>query len=239
MGFVAKEIRRLAGKALHRQEMIRNGDHVLVAISGGKDSLVLLWVLNERLKRIPINYKITAAHVDPGFGGNSAAQIESFFTSHRLDYRIIESDIGPRAHGPQNRENPCFLCSRMRRKLLFELADALGCNRVALGHHKDDIIETLFLNMFYGASISTMLPVQKLFDGKLTLIRPLYLLDEDMIRRYAESMGFPKIKLNCPSAGATRREDIKNMLKGFYRKNRKIKGNIFHALQNVNAEYLL
>ncbi len=239
MGFVAKEIKRLAGKGIHRREMIRNGDHVLVAISGGKDSLALLWVLHERLKRIPIDYRITAAHVDPGFGGTSAAQIESFFTSHGFDYKIIESDIGPRAHGPENKKNPCFLCSRMRRKLLFELADALGCNRVALGHHKDDIIETLFLNMFYGASISTMLPVQKLFDGKLTLIRPLYLLDEDLIRRYAEIMGFPRIALNCPSAGATRREDIKNMLKGFYRKNRKIKGNIFHALQNVNADYLL
>jgi tRNA 2-thiocytidine biosynthesis protein TtcA len=177
--------------------------------------------------------------VDPGFGGNATALIESFFTSNGFDYKIIESDIGPRAHGAENWENPCFLCSRMRRKLLFEMADALGCNRIALGHHKDDIIETLFLNIFYGASISTMLPVQELFGGKLVLIRPLYLLDEDLIRRYAEKMDFPKIRLNCPSAGATKREDIKNMLNGFYRKNRKIKGNIFHALQNVNPEYLL
>ena len=238
MGFAAKEIKRLTGKAIHHQKMIRDGDHVLVAVSGGKDSLVLLWVLRERLKRIPITYDITAVHVDPGFGGNSAREMEAFFSSNGFDHRIIESDIGPRAHGPENRENPCFLCSRMRRKLLFELADNIGCNRIALGHHKDDIIETLFLNMFYGASISTMLPVQELFGGKLTLIRPLYLLNEDMIRRYAEKMNFPRIELGCPSAGKTKREEVKDMLNGFYRKNRKIKGNIFHALQNVNAEYL-
>ena len=219
--------------------MIRDGDHVLVAVSGGKDSLVLLQVLRERLKRIPISYDITAVHVDPGFGGNSAREMAAFFSSHGFDHRIIESDIGPKAHGPENRENPCFLCSRMRRKLLFELADNIGCNRIALGHHKDDIIETLFLNIFYGASISTMLPVQELFGGKLTIIRPLYLLDEDLIRRYAEEMDFPRIQLGCPSEGATKREEIKGMLSGFYRKNRKIKGNIFHALQNVNTEYLL
>jgi len=228
LGFVAKEIKRLTGKAIHHQKMIRDGDHVLVAVSGGKDSLALLQVLRERLKRIPITYDITAVHVDPGFGGNSAREMEAFFSSHGFDHHIIESDIGPRAHGPENRENPCFLCSRMRRKLLFEL-----------GHHKDDIIETLFLNIFYGASISTMLPVQELFGGKLTVIRPLYLLDEDLIRRYAEAMDFPKIQLGCPSEGATKREEIKGMLNGFYRKSRKIKGNIFHALQNVNTEYLL
>ena len=239
MGFVAKEIKRFTGKAIHHQKMIRDGDHVLVAVSGGKDSLVLLQVLRERLKRIPISYDITAVHVDPGFGGNSAKEMAAFFSSHGVDHRIIESDIGPKAHGPENRENPCFLCSRMRRKLLFELADNIGCNRIALGHHKDDIIETLFLNIFYGASISTMLPVQELFGGKLTIIRPLYLLDEDLIRRYAEEMDFPRIQLGCPSEGATKREEIKGMLSGFYRKNRKIKGNIFHALQNVNTEYLL
>ncbi len=239
MGFVAKEMKRLTGKAIHNQQMIRDGDHVLVAVSGGKDSLVLLRILKERIRRIPISYNITAVHVDPGFGSESAKKMAAFFSTHGFDYRVIESDIGPRAHGPENRENPCFLCSRMRRKLLFELADTIGCNRIAMGHHKDDIIETLFLNIFYGASISTMLPVQELFGGKLTVIRPLYLVEEDLIRRYAEEMGWPRIELGCPSAGVSKREEIKIMLNGLYRKNKKIKGNIFHALQNVNAEYLL
>lgn len=239
MSYVAKEIKRLTGKAIHTKDMIRDGDHVMVAVSGGKDSLALLWLLKERIKRVPIDYRITAVHVDPGFGANSAEQMTSFFLAHGFEFRVIESDIGPKAHGPQNRENPCFLCSRLRRKLLFQTAEEVGCNRIAFGHHKDDLIETFFLNVFYGASISTMVPVQGLFGGKLTVIRPFYLVDEDLIRRYAQLMDWPEISLDCPTAGSSKREEIKNMLKLFYRSNRKIKGNIFHALQNVNAEYLL
>lgn len=239
MSYVAKEIKRLTGKAIHTKDMIRDGDHVMVAVSGGKDSLALLWLLKERIKRVPIDYRITAVHVDPGFGANSADQMTSFFLAHGFEFRVIESDIGPKAHGPQNRENPCFLCSRLRRKLLFQTAEEVGCNRMAFGHHKDDLIETFFLNVFYGASISTMVPVQGFFGGKLTVIRPFYLVDEDLIRRYAQLMDWPEISLDCPTAGSSKREEIKNMLKHFYRSNRKIKGNIFHALQNVNAEYLL
>lgn len=238
MGFVAKEMKRLMGKAIHQRNMVRDGDHILVAVSGGKDSLSLLWLLRERIRRIPIQYRITAAHVDPGFGADSAGQMESFFSRHDFEYRVIESDIGPKAHGPDNRENPCFLCSRLRRKLLFQLAGKMGCNRIAFGHHKDDLIETFFLNVFYGASVSTMLPVQEFFDRRLTVIRPLYLIDENLISRYFKSMGWGRVNLGCPTAGASKREEIKEMLRGFYRSNRKIKGNIFHALQNVRPEYL-
>ena len=239
MGYAAKEIRRLCGKALHERDMISEGDRVLVAVSGGKDSLSLLWLLRERLARIPISYGITAVHVDPGFGADSAGRLESFFREEGFAYRIIRSDIGPRAHGPENRENPCFLCSHLRRKILFETAAETGCNKLAFGHHKDDVIETFFLNLFYGASVSTMKPVQDLFDGKLTVIRPLFLADEGLIRRYAEGMDWPEIDLGCPTAGSSKREQIKDMLRGFYRGNRKIKGNIFHALHNVNPDYLL
>lgn len=238
MGHAAKEMRRLVGKAVHTHDMLRDGDRVLVAVSGGKDSMTLLWLLRERLDRIPIRYKITAVHVDPGFGADSAGRLGEFFARQGFEYRTIESDIGPRAHSEENRENPCFLCSRLRRKLLFEAAEQLGCSRIAFGHHKDDLIETFFLNVFYGGSISTMLPVQELFGGKLTVIRPLYLADEDLIRRYAESMGWPRIDLGCPTAGASSRQAVKDMLLRLYRTNRKIKGNIFHALQNVRPEYL-
>lgn len=239
MGFVAKEMKRLMGKAIHTRNMIKADDHVMVAVSGGKDSMALLWLLRERIKRIPIVYKLTAVHVDPGFGADSATAMASFFKEYDFEYRIIESAIGPKAHGPENRENPCFLCSRLRRKLLFEEAHSLGCNLIALGHHKDDMIETFFLNIFFGASISTMQPVQELFGGKLVLIRPLFLIDEDLVQRYAKSMGWPDIDLGCPTGASTKRIEIKTMLNAFYRSNRKIKGNIFHALQNVNPDYLL
>ncbi|SPD75770.1 PP-loop family protein [uncultured Desulfobacterium sp.] len=238
MGFAKHEMRRLMGRAINGRNMIKEGDHVLVAVSGGKDSLALLWLLKERLRRMPVKYRLTAIHVDPGFGADSAAQMEDFFKEHGFDYRVIRSDIGPKAHQSQNRENPCFVCSRLRRKLLFNTAAELGCNLLALGHHKDDLIETFFLNVFYSASISTIKPVQELFDGRLTIIRPLFLIDEGLIERYVKSMGWSAVDLGCPTSGSSKREQIKNMLKVFYGSNRKVKGNIFHALQNVNLDYL-
>jgi len=227
------------GKAIHDRGMIADGDHVLVAVSGGLDSLSLLWLLRERLKRVRIRYRLTAVHVDPGFGNDTATQMEAFFAEHGFDHRVIRSDIGVRAHSEENGENPCFLCSRLRRKIFFELAGELGCTRIAFGHHKDDLIETFFLNLFYGASASTMMPVQEFFQGKVFVIRPLYMIDRDLIGRYAKSMGWSGIDLGCPTAGRSMRQTIKEMLNGFYRSNRKIKGNIFHALHNVRPEYLL
>jgi tRNA 2-thiocytidine biosynthesis protein TtcA len=226
------------GRAIHRKEMIRDGDHVLVAVSGGKDSLSLLRLLSERLKRVPIDYRITAVHVDPGFGAGSGRAMEEYFKKNDFAYRIVYSDIGPRAHSMENRENPCFLCSRLRRKLIFDTAGELQCSKVAMGHHKDDLIETFFLNLFFGASLSTMLPVQNFFDGRIVVIRPFFMVEEGLISRYARSMNLPEIDLGCPSAGSSKRREIKEMLDSFYRSNRKIKGNIFHALHNVRREYL-
>jgi tRNA 2-thiocytidine biosynthesis protein TtcA len=239
MSHVAKEMKRLMGKALHSRDMIQDGDHVMVAVSGGKDSISLLWLLRERLARVPIQYRITAVHVDPGFGAHSADRMEEFFSAHGFESRVVRGDFGPLAHGPENRENPCFLCSRIRRKVLFETARELGCNKIAFGHHKDDVIETFFLNIFYGASVSTMNPVQEFFGGKLFAIRPFFMIDSDLIRRYFRSMGWQAVDLGCPTAGSSKREEIKTILNQLYRGNRKIKGNIFHALQNVKPEYLL
>jgi tRNA 2-thiocytidine biosynthesis protein TtcA len=218
--------------------MIEDGDHVMVAVSGGKDSLSLLWFLRERIKWIPIDYKLTAAHVDPGFGTHSGDHLEAFLSERGIEHRIIRSEIGPKAHSRENKENPCFLCSRLRRKILFELAAEMDCNKIAFGHHKDDLIETFFLNVFYGASVSTMLPVQEFFEGRLVVIRPFFMLDENIIERHAQFMGWPRIELGCPTAGSSKRQAVKQMLKQFYRTNRKIKGNIFHAMQNVRPEYL-
>lgn len=236
--YTAKEMKRLMGKAIHGHQMTEDGDHILVSVSGGKDSMSLLWLLRERIKRIPIKYSITAVHVDPGFGSDSASMMKAFFIKHGFDHEIIISDCGPRAHSPENLENPCFLCSMLRRKAIFKLASRLNCNKIAFGHHKDDWIETFFLNIFFGGSISTMMPVQELFGGSLTVIRPFYMIDERTIGKYAESMGFPIIDLGCPTAGSSKREDIKQMLNRLYRTNRKIKGNIFHAIQNIKSEYL-
>lgn len=238
-GYTHREIKRLLGKAIHGRQMIADGDHILVSVSGGKDSMSLLWLLRERISRIPIDYRLTAAHVDPGFGSSSGDKMGDFFETHGFEYRIIESDCGPKAHRSSNLENPCFLCSRLRRKAVFELAGELNCNKIAFGHHKDDIIETFFLNILYGASISTMVPVQPFFGGKIMVIRPLYMIEEKKLARYAAAMGWPEIPLGCPTSGFSKRERIKKMLEGFYKENKKVKGNIFHALHNVRTDYLL
>lgn len=231
-------MRRLMGKAIHEYGMTKQDDNILVSVSGGKDSMSLLWLLRERLKRLQIDYEITAVHVDPGFGADNSQKMKSFFEEKDFKYRILKGDFGPKAHSKENLENPCFFCSMNRRKMVFELAGELKCNKIALGHHKDDMIETLFLNIFYGGSISTMMPVQDFFKGAVTVIRPLFMLDEKIIARYSKEMNFPEIKMGCPSEGVSKRENIKKMLHDLYRTNRKIKGNIFHAIQNVKPDYL-
>jgi tRNA 2-thiocytidine biosynthesis protein TtcA len=236
--YSALQIRKLMGRAISRWTMIEDGDHVLVAVSGGKDSMTLLWNLRERITRIPINYTLTAIHVNPGFNNHSYREVESFFIENNFNYRIIHSNLGEIAHSEENRENPCFLCSRIRRKLIFQTSAEMGCTKIAFAHHKDDVIETFFINVLYGASISTMKPVQEFFNGRLRIIRPLYMVDEETIKRYVSHMGWKPVDLGCPTSGITKRQEIKDMLSSIYRKNKKVKGNIFHALQNVRKDYL-
>lgn len=233
-----KAISRASGRAINQYRMISDGDRIAVGLSGGKDSLTLMWALHERLSRIPIRYSVVAVYVDLGFEGDPADSIEQYCRQKGYMLRVEHTDYGRLGHSRQNSENPCFLCSRLRRKRLFELADELGCNKLALGHNMDDIIETLFLNMCYGGQISTMLPCQPLFNGRLTLIRPLAFLDEAQITRFAQARGFPIFENPCPTAGTSRRTQIKMMLDCLYRTNRKIKGNIFRSMSHVNPEYL-
>jgi tRNA 2-thiocytidine biosynthesis protein TtcA len=221
------------GRAISSFRMIADGDRVMVAVSGGQDSISLLWLLRERLKRIPIRYDIIAAHVELGFGLSTGKEMEEFFVKNAFDHAIISTRFGPLAHSDKNRENPCFLCSRLKRKAIFEKAAELKCNKVAFGHHKDDFIETFFLNLLFAGSASTIQPVQEFFRGALTLIRPLYLLDEARIKAYADEMGFPELQIGCLTAGSSRRAQIKSLLTNLYQTNKKIKGNIFNAVQRV------
>lgn len=219
--------------------MILNGDRIAVGLSGGKDSLTLLWMLAERRSRIPISYDITAIYVDPGFEGGFADQLKSYCRSIGVALVVEYSDCGIVAHSSENRENPCFLCSRLRRKRLFQIADDLGCRKLALGHNKDDLIETLFLNMCFGGEISTMLPCQTFFNGGFKIIRPLAYCDENTIRKFALEEKFPVFENPCPSAKISKRSEIKALLHQLYRSNKKIKGNIFRAMHNVRKDYLL
>ena len=239
MAYFEKEVRSLVGKAIHRYDLIHDGDRILVGVSGGKDSLALLHLLHERRRRVPIVYELVPVHIDLGFGSGRAEVMRDLFEALDLPYHIEFTDIGKRANGPENRENPCFLCSWERRKRIFHLTQQLRCNKVALGHHKDDIIETLLLNIFYSGEISTMLPSQSLFKGKITLIRPLALLEEKMTERFSREMGLPFAPSGCPSSGKTKRKEVKELIAALSKKDRKLKGNIFRSLSNIRMDYTL
>jgi len=234
-----KALNRAVGKALHRYDMISDGDQILVGVSGGADSMTLMWMLNERRSRIPINYQLHAVFIDPGFEGSFAEALRRYCESSGYSIQIEYTDFGVLGHSDINRENPCFLCSRLRRKRLFEIADEMGFNKLALGHNKDDIIETLFLNICYAGEISTMMPAQKMFQDRFTVIRPLAHTNEDLIRRFANELNFPVFENPCPNAKISKRQEIKQMLNRLYRSNRKIKGNIFRAMSHVKPDYLL
>lgn len=237
--YTHKILNRTVGKALHRYDMISDGDRIAVGLSGGKDSLALMWILNERLARVPVHYELFAVHVDPGFEGGYADELIDYCRAEGYRIRIEKTDFGLRGHSPENRENPCFLCARLRRQRLFEVARELGCSKLALGHHKDDIIETLFLNMFYAGEISTMSPAQSFFKGLFQVIRPLAYSEEDVIKRFAKEQRFPELINPCPSSKNSKRREIKTMLSQLYRTNKKIRGNIFRSLHRVKEEYLL
>jgi len=219
--------------------MISDGDRILVGLSGGKDSLTLMWLLNERRARVPIDYELFAVYVDLGFSGGFSDALREHGEKAGYTVRIAYTDYGVISHGPENRENPCFLCSRLRRKHLFEVAQELGCKKVALGHNKDDIIETLFMNMCYAGEISTMQPLQSLFNGSFHLIRPLAFADEDSIRRFAKEQAFPEFVNPCPTAKTSKRQEIKALLEQLYASNKKIKGNIFRSMSHVRSAYML
>ncbi len=237
--YTYKALNSLVGKAIHRYQMIEDGDRIAVGVSGGKDSLTLLWALAERRKRVPVNYDLCPIYVDPGFEGGFGDALAETCLNLGFFLTVDQTDHGIVAHSGANRENPCFLCARLRRKRLFEIAAGLGCTKLALGHNKDDIIETFFLNICYAGEISTMVPRQTLFSGRFTVIRPLAMIDENSIRRFAAAQQFPRYTNPCPSAGATKRSDIKTILEGLYRTNRKIKGNIYRSMSHVKVEYLL
>lgn len=236
---IDKSLNRSVGKALHSYDMISEGDRLLVGFSGGKDSQALMWILKDRLSRMPFKYKIFALYVDSGFKNDYSENLDKYCREMEYDLRIEHTDYGILGHSSQNRENPCFLCSLLRRKRFFEIADELGCNKLALGHTKDDIIETLFLNMWYSGKMSTMNPVQPLFNGKITIIRPLAFVDEELIKKFVKEKKIPDFINTCPSANNSKRHEIKLFLKQLFKSNKKIKNNIFSAIKHMDQKHIL
>jgi tRNA 2-thiocytidine biosynthesis protein TtcA len=226
-------------KAAMDYGMISPGDKVLVGVSGGMDSMALLSLLNTPMLYLP-PFSILAVHIDPGFDRQDAGVevLADWLEKGGHDFVIDKSDIGPLSHSDFNRKNPCFLCSRLRRKRIFEIAEQQGCNKIAFAHHRDDIIETLLINIFYGREISTMVPDQQIFGGKLHIIRPLAYVKEELVKKYATEQGFPVIENLCPTSLVSRRRYIKELLDKLARENPEVRENIWKAMGHIKPDYI-
>ncbi|MEW6335537.1 MAG: ATP-binding protein [Thermodesulfobacteriota bacterium] len=226
-------------KAVADYGMIAAGDRVLVGVSGGMDSLSLLDLLDTPMVHTP-PFSLIAVNIDCGFDPSYEGydRLEAHLKAGGYDYVLEKTDIGPLAHSDFNRKNPCFLCSRLRRRRIFEIAAARGCNRIAFAHHRDDIIETLLINLFYGREISTMLPNQRIFGGELHIVRPLAYIREDLVKKYAGERGFPVIENGCPTSRVSRRRYVKDLLGRLEDENPRIRENIWKAMAHVKPDYL-
>ena len=230
-------VSRRAGKAMVEFDMIREGDRIAVAVSGGKDSLSLLHVLRDRRRISPVKFDFTAVHIDFEFSDFNPQTLIDYLAKEDFPYLVQKADS---LKGEKYEDIDCFRWSWNRRKAIFQLADREGFNKIAFGHHMDDIVETILLNQFYRGEIAAMKPKQELFDGKLTIIRPLAYVREEAMVRLAQELGIAGMgQSKCANDDTSHRMLIKKMLRQFEQDNPMIVTNIFNSLQNIKTEYLL
>ncbi|MFH0738353.1 MAG: ATP-binding protein [Candidatus Omnitrophota bacterium] len=229
-------ISKRVGRAIMDYKMLSQGDKIAVAVSGGKDSLTLLRVLEDRKAFVPIRYELLAIHVDLGYPRSYARSLEKYFKKTGVKYHIERVDVLKKT---KPKDITCFWCSWNRRKALFETADRFGCTKVALGHHKDDIIETILLNMFFQGEISAMSPKQELFKGKITLIRPLAYVEEYMIKRFAREERLPHDSCRCPNSITSNRTRMSKIIGELKKVCPDVKTNIFRSVTRIKKDYLL
>jgi tRNA 2-thiocytidine biosynthesis protein TtcA len=242
MTALQRRLRKWLEKAILDYHMFQAGDRLLVAVSGGADSLTLLTLLSGPKVAVSEDISLIAVHLDLGFGDRGERdwhRLERHFQEMDCAYVMEKTDIGVRAHDEHNRKNPCFLCARLRRRRLFEIGDRLGCNKIVLGHHKDDIVETFLLNVLFSREISTMVPNQEVFSGKFHIIRPLAYIDESSLKTFARESHLPVLSNSCPTSRTSYRAVVKRMLAQLEGHQRKVRDNVFKALSNVKPEYLL
>lgn len=200
-------------RAVDDYKMIEEGDRIAVGISGGKDSLALLAALNALQRFYPLKFELEAISVSLGFEGMSFMPVQDFCNKIGVRYTIVETDIGEIIFDARKEKNPCSLCAKMRKGALNDMVEKLKCNKVALGHNKNDIIETFFMSLFYEGRIHTFSPVTYLDRKKIKSIRPLMYVPEKDIKSFIKEEKITVVKNKCPADGNTKREDIKNFVK--------------------------
>lgn len=241
-GRLEKGLRRLVGRAIGDFGLIEHGDRILVALSGGKDSWTLLHILALLRDRAPINYSLVAVTVHPGFPGFHTEAIEQYLAENGIEHRVVSAPIHEAMLSLlRPDDNPCSLCARLRRGVLYTTALEMGCSKIALGHHREDFIETLLLNLLYNGRIKAMAPILKSDDGMNTVIRPLVYVPEEDTLSYAREKGFPVTCCACPACGDSdmKRLRIKRLLSDLEREQPGIKTNILSALGRVEMRHLV
>lgn len=235
-----KRLHHLVGEAITQYKMIEQGDRVMVCMSGGKDSYTMLDILLELQKKAPVNFELIAVNLDqkqPGFPGHV---LPTYLDSLNVKFRIVEEDTYSivKEKVPAGK-TMCGLCSRLRRGILYKLAEEIGATKIALGHHRDDIIETMFLNMFFNGQLKAMPPKLLSDDKKHTVIRPLAFCRESDIEAYAAMQKFPIIPCSlCGSQEQLQRKQIKKMLKSWESEYPGRSDIIMRSLQNVVPSHL-
>ncbi len=235
-----KRLCRAVGKAIADYNMIEDGDRIMVCLSGGKDSFAMLDILMLLRKRAPVDFELVAVNMDqkqPGFPGHV---LPRYLDGLGIEYHIVEKDTYSvvREKIPEGRTT-CGLCSRLRRGTLYGFAGKIGADKIALGHHRDDIVETLFLNLFFGSRLAAMPPKLRSDDGRNVVIRPLAYCAEPDLARYASIREFPIIPCNlCGSQPNLQRRQVKGMLADWEQQHPGRTNQIFGALQNVAPSQL-
>ena len=235
-----KNLRRDIGNAIADFNMIEDDDLVMVCLSGGKDSYTLLNILLNLQKHAPIDFKIHAVNLDQKQPGFPEEVLPNYLKSIEVDYKIIEQDTySIVTEKIKEGKTYCGLCSRLRRGILYNYAESIGADKIALGHHRDDIVETLFLNMFYGGKLKAMPPKLLSDDKRNVVIRPLAYCKESEISKFAGLMEFPIIPCNlCGSQDNLQRQVIKSMLQKWEKNNPGRIESIFRSIANVSLSQL-
>jgi tRNA 2-thiocytidine biosynthesis protein TtcA len=239
MNILTKAANRNIGQAMHHYSMLADGDRVLIAVSGGVDSLVLTLILKHWQQKAPIRYKILAVYIDNGFDASTGGKVTVQLQKIGVPFLIEKTDFWHRAAAAEEGKSVCYHCARLRRNRLFAIAEEQGFSKMAFGHHKDDILETFFINLLYAGNISTMVPKQELFNGRVHIIRPMAYLEKKDILEIAAAADIIPVKNPCPQDNDSKRQEARRIVAELSQLNPKVKSNIFAALSNIRQEYLL
>ncbi len=232
-----KKLSRKVGKTIQEYKMIEPDDRVLLGLSGGKDSMILLETLADRRRHLPFDFELIAVHITAtGVGYKmDTTYLQDFCDNLNVPLHLKEIEIDLTI---DPKKSPCFICSWHRRKRIFEMTRKLNCNKLALGHHKDDAIQTVLMNMIYHGSISSLSQNLKMFEGRIHLIRPLLFIPEEELTNYAALRDFKKQEKSCPHHKTTKRRDIEALIRQLNKLYPNASRNIFAAMDNIYKEYL-